>query len=104
MKKKLKRHDLQLETIWRTKDKWNEDRMKRLDFMNKRIREKNEARAYITNADEALLEYYWVFAKQIKHIPAKPRLSDFHHPSGAQKHGELLFVIATNAVYKYLKK
>ena len=39
--------------------------MKRLDFSNKRLREKNEARAYINNnVDEAVLEYYRVFEKK----------------------------------------
>ena len=39
--------------------------MKQLDFMNKRLREKNEARAYINNTDdEAVLEYYRVFEKK----------------------------------------
>ena len=39
--------------------------MKRLDFINRRLREKkNEAKAYINNADGAMLEYYRVFAKQ----------------------------------------
>ena len=41
--KERKRHDLTLEKLQRTRDKWNEDRMKRLDFINKRLREKNEA-------------------------------------------------------------
>ena len=31
-----KRHDLALEKLQRARDKWNEDRMKRLDFINKR--------------------------------------------------------------------
>ena len=61
--KKRKRHDLAEEKLQRVKDKWNEDRMKRLDFINKRLREKNEARAYINNVDEAMLEYYRVFTK-----------------------------------------
>ena len=52
---------------------------------------KNEARAYINNVDEAMLEYYRVFAKQIKPLPPEPQLSDFYHPSEAQKNGELLF-------------
>ena len=53
-----KRHDLALEKLQRARDKWNEDRMKRLDFINKRIRKKIETRAYINNVDEAMLEYY----------------------------------------------
>ena len=69
---------------------------------------KNEARAYINNVDETMLEYYRVFAKQIKPLPPEPRLSDFYHPPEAQKDGELLFVavgttIAISALYKYLK-
>ena len=106
--KERKRHDLALEKLQRARNKWNMDRMKRLDFINKRLREKNEARAYINNVDEAMLEYYRVFAKQIKPLPPEPELSDFYHPSENQKNGELLFVvvgtgIATYALYKYLK-
>ena len=60
-----KRHGLALEKLQRAWDEWNRDRMKRIDFMNRRLGEKNEARAYINNVDEAMLEYYRVFAKQI---------------------------------------
>ena len=103
-----KRHDLALEKLQRARDEWNKDRMKRLNFMNKRLREKNEARTYINNVDEAMFEYYRVFAKQIKPLPPEPELSDFYHPSENQKNGELLFAvvgtgIATYALYKYLK-
>ena len=35
-----KRHDLALERLQRARDEWNKDRMKRLDFINKRLREK----------------------------------------------------------------
>ena len=38
--KERKRHDLALEKLQRARDKWNEDRMKGLDFINKRLREK----------------------------------------------------------------
>ena len=97
-----KRHDLALEKLQRA-------RRKRLDIISKRLRERNEARAYIKNADEAMLEYYCVFAKKIiKPLAPEPELSDFYHPSENQKNGELLFVvvgtgIATYALYKYLK-
>ena len=59
-----KRHDLALEKLQKARDEWNRDRMKRLDLINKRLRERNEARAYIKNVDEAMLEYYRVFAKK----------------------------------------
>ena len=47
--KEQKRHDLALEKFQRARDKWNEDIMKRLDFINKMLRGKNEARVYINN-------------------------------------------------------
>ena len=106
--KELKRHDLALEKLQRARNKWKKDRMKRLDFINKRLRVKNEARAYISNADEAMLEYYRVSVKQIKPLPPEPQLSDFYHPSEGHKNGELVFVavgtgLATYALYKHLK-
>ena len=78
--KERKRHDLALEKLQRARDKWNMDRMKRLDFINKRLREKNEAKAYINNVGDVMLEYYHVFAKKIKPSPSQPELSDFCHP------------------------
>ena len=46
-----KRHDLALENFQRAKDKWNEGRMKQLDFINKRLREQNKAKAHINNTN-----------------------------------------------------
>ena len=57
-------HDLALEKLQRARDEWNRDRMKRLDLINKRLRERNEVRAHIKNVDEAMLEYYHIFAKK----------------------------------------
>ena len=103
-----KRHDLALERLQRAKDEWNKDRTKRLDFINKRLREKNEARVYINNVDKAMIEDYRILAKQIKPLLPGPELSDVCHPSETQKSGKLLFVavgtgIGTYAQYKYLK-
>ena len=52
------RNSLAEEQLQRARDEWNEDRMKCLDFINKKLREKNEARLYIKNVDEVMLEYY----------------------------------------------
>ena len=59
--------------------------MKRLDFINKRLREKNEAKTNINNLDEAMLKYYRVFAKNIKPLTPEAELSHIYHPSEAQK-------------------
>ena len=39
-----KRHDLALEKLQRAKNEWNRDQVKRLDFINKRLREKMRQR------------------------------------------------------------
>ena len=44
----------------------------RLDFIIKMLPQKNEARAYINNVDEAMLEYYQVFANGIKPLACQP--------------------------------
>ena len=103
--KERKRHDLAEEEIQKARDKLYKNRMKRLDFINKKLSERNEAKPYINKADEAMLEYYRVFAKKVKPAPPEPKLSDFYHPSETHKNGELLFVvvgtgIATYALYK----
>ena len=82
--------------------------MKQLDFINKKLREAQAAKTYINNANQAMLEYYRVFATKIKPLPHEHKLSDFYHPLETQKNSELLFVqvgtgIATYALYKYLK-
>ena len=53
-----KRHDLAEEKLQRAKDKWNEDQIKQLDFINKRLRKQNKVKAYINDTDEAVLEHY----------------------------------------------
>ena len=51
--------------------------MERLDFINKRLRYKKEARDYIGNLDSAMLEYYRVFGVKLKPLPPEPQLSDY---------------------------
>lgn len=85
----------------------NEDRIKRINFINKRLRQKNEARAHIKNVDEAIGQYHRAFVKEIKPLPPVPQLSDFYHPLEGQKNCELLFVtvctcLETYDLYKYL--
>ena len=106
--KERKRHGVALENLQRTRDEWNKDRIKSFDSINKRLHEKNEARTYINNVDEAMLKYYQVFAKRIKPLPPAPQFSDFYNPSEGQKNGEPLFVavdkgLTTYTIYKYLK-
>ena len=76
-----KRHNLAEEKFRKKKDKWNEDIMKRLDFINQRLSQKNETKACIKTVDQAIFEYYRVFSKRIKFLYPESQLSDFYHPS-----------------------
>ena len=72
---------------------WNKERVKRLDFINKRLREQQDARQAINNAEDGMREYYRVFGRKIKPLPKEPVFSDFYHPSESQKKEEMTFVI-----------
>ena len=56
--KERERHDLALERLQKARNKWNEDRMKQFDFINKGLRETQATKSYISNANEEMLEYY----------------------------------------------
>ena len=53
MKHKL--HDLAETKLQKAKGQQNEDKMERHDFITKRLCQKNGAKAYINNVDEAML-------------------------------------------------
>ena len=97
-----KRHDIALEDLQRDRDDWNQERLKRLDFINKRLRDKKEARHYVGNLDFAMLQYYRVFGVKLKPLPLETQLSDYYNASDHQKSGELLFVIAGAAISSYI--
>ena len=76
--------------------------MKRLDFINKSLRLKFEARAYTKNVDDAIAKYNRVFAKRIKPLTFDPQLSYFYHPSEGHKNGELLFLTVSTGLARYV--
>ena len=58
--------------------------------------------AYINNVNKAMVEYYGVFAKQIKPLPLELQLSDFYHPSEGQKSGEVLYLLQWVQTLQYM--
>ena len=55
---KRKRHDLAMEEFQKDRDEWNKERVKRLDFINKRLREQQDAKQAISNLEDGMREYY----------------------------------------------
>ena len=82
--------------------------MKRLHFMNKRLRKKLKRKHISTTLTRQWLSTITYLRKKIKPLPPEPELADFYHPSKNKKNGELLFVVVGTgvvryALYKYLK-
>ena len=71
------RHEFAEKKRQRAKDKLNENRMKQLGFINKRLHQKTETIAYINNIAEAMLKHYQVFAKRRKPLSPEPQLSNY---------------------------
>ena len=102
-----KRHDLAMEKFQKARDQWNKERQKRLDFINKKLREQQDARQAISNLEDGMREYYRVFGKSINPLGPEPVFSDFYNPSEDQKKGEIFFIVLGTGlisyiVYKYL--
>ena len=74
-----------MEEFQKARDEWNKERVKRLDFINKRLREQQDARQAIIDLKDGMREYYQVFGQKIKPLPKKPVLTDFYHPSRRSK-------------------
>ena len=74
-KAERKRHDLAMEDFQKARDEWNKERVKRLDFINKRLREQQDAKQAITNLEDGMREYYQVFGQKIKPLPKEPVFS-----------------------------
>ena len=87
-----KRHDLALEKLTGDREKYNEERLNRLDFINRRIREKQQGREYIQDLDAAMSEYARIFGRSLPPLPKEPELADYYQPSEQQKNAELVFI------------
>ena len=96
-----KRHDLALEDLQKARDKWMKQRQERLDFINKRLREQNEAAKYLSNMDEAMKTYYLVTKQRLPQLAPEPKLTDYYHPSEGQKTGEIFFITTGLAAMGY---
>ena len=64
------------EKLQTAKDDWDEDIMKQVEFINKRLHRRNEAKACTSNIDKKCLN-------TTKYL--RNQLSDFYQPSEGQK-------------------
>jgi len=92
-----------MERIAKERDKWNEKRMERLDYINKTLRRQNHAAKTFNNLEEAGMEYQRVTGKRLPSLGDEP----FFPKSRKHKDTELGVIVGVMAVtgiiaYKFL--
>ncbi len=100
-----KRHDLAIEKLQHERDLWNQERLKRLDYINEKLREQGHAERTFKNVDEALQQYYFLTGEnlEIENRP-EPQLSDFlsEDQTSAIRVGELALILSGLGLTGYL--
>ena len=91
--KEQKRHDKAVEELNDAQARWSNRRTERLDWINKKLREQNQAVQDFQSAEAAWRKYTRVTGEILDPLEPAPQLSDFYTPSSAQKHREISFVI-----------
>lgn len=89
-----KRHNLAMEKVARSREKWSEERQQRLDYLSKRIAERKHAARTFANLEAAEEEYYKVTGRRLSPLRDEPKLSDFYNPSRQKKDAEIVLAAA----------
>ena len=95
-----KRHNLAMEQLQHERDIWNEQRLKRIDFINQRLQKQGHAERTFDSVDEAMRAYYLLTGEQLEELP-EPQLSDFEDQDAIQR-GELVIVATGLLITGYL--
>lgn len=96
-----KRHNLAMEKLQHERDIWNEERLKRIDFINERLKKQGHAEKTFKSVDEAMREYYLLTGEE---LPPEPQLSDFldDNDTVSIQNGEIAIVAAGIILTGYL--
>ena len=72
-----KRHNLAMEKLQHERDTWNEERLKRIDYINQELKKRGHAVKTFKDVDQAMQEYYWSTGESLPQLSAQPKLEDF---------------------------
>lgn len=96
------RHDKALEDLQKANMEWNEKRSTTLDWINEKLRDKNNARAVFDDVDRALDFYNETHPDGQIDLPPRPQLNDFYTPSNEQNYYILVVATAVGGVVGYV--
>jgi hypothetical protein len=100
------RHDKAIENLQNDRDQWNEQRLKQLDYVNKKLVEEANSEHQYNNVNDALQEYYYVTGEslELESLGAEPQIEDYvdQETLSALQTGELVFISAGILITGYL--
>ena len=96
------RHDRAIEDLQQATTKWNQKRLETLDFINNKIREKNESRNTFDDVDRALDFYNETHPDANLQLVKRPVLNDFYKPSSEQKYYEIVVITFVGSIVGYV--
>ena len=104
-----KRHNEAIEKLQHDREKWNEERLKRIDYINDQFKKQGHAQRTFADVDSAMRVYYDITGIRLDELPPEPQLYDYldEDQTKAIQNGELAFLglglIGTGIIaYKYL--
>jgi hypothetical protein len=96
------RHDKAVEDQQKAVVEWNQKRAAILDWINRKLREKNDARLVFDDVDRALDFYNEAHPDGQINLPQKPRLNDFYEPSVEQNYYALAVASFCGGIIGYV--
>ena len=101
-----KRHNLALEKLSHDRDKWSQERLKRIYFINEKFKEQGHAERTCQDVDEAMREYSLLTGNSLNYMTMspEPRLEDYldEDQMSTLQTGELAIVGAGMLITGYL--
>ena len=95
------RHDKATEEYMKAKERYNEQRTDRLDFLNKTLRQQNHATRTFTDLDKAGREYFRITGRIFPPLK-EPKFSDYYQKTRKEKDAEIYTILATMTITGFL--
>ena len=89
-----KRHNLAMEKLEHDRDKWNQDRLQRIDYINDQLKRQEHAERTFASVDDAMRKYYEITEVSLDPLPPEPQLYDYldEDQTEAIQNGELALI------------
>ena len=76
--------------------------MQRLDYINEQLQKEHHAVQTFDDVDQAIKQYYYATASQLRDLSPEPTLNDFYTPIEDQNYREIAFGIGGMALFGFV--